>query len=358
MILESQSNCCEKQRLDYIDAAKGIGMLAVILGHMGIDKLNIFLFSFHMPLFFILSGLFFRIKDNRIYTSKRAKQLLVPYIFTCVCIIILAVLRVSISQVLYGGGLLESISRSVIKWSVAGLLGSGSRIDYFGINFDFFIGAIWFLLALFWAGLIVNFLLKYKYGSILIIILGGIGLVSARFIWLPFSIQPATVGAVFILIGYELRDKLLYLKNSRVVIVCFCFWLVYLILCYLTDTQLSIASAIFPWWIIDFIGATAATICIVWISDMICRITTITKNFLVWFGRNSLIVLCFHLMELNLFPWGGVKSFIHSLGVPSPLILIIIYIAKIIFVCIAVILVHNIKVLRYVFSLESPKKLN
>lgn len=49
------------KRIEYIDNARGIAMLLVILGHctQGVEyTLNHFICSFHMPLFFFLSGIF------------------------------------------------------------------------------------------------------------------------------------------------------------------------------------------------------------------------------------------------------------------------------------------------------------
>ena len=53
----------DKTRLEYLDAAKGLGILLVILGHIYAWNPNInrkilvtWIYSFHMPLFFILSG--------------------------------------------------------------------------------------------------------------------------------------------------------------------------------------------------------------------------------------------------------------------------------------------------------------
>ena len=45
----------EKNRLNWIDIAKGICMIAVFLGHLGVEKLG-FVYSFHLTVFFILSG--------------------------------------------------------------------------------------------------------------------------------------------------------------------------------------------------------------------------------------------------------------------------------------------------------------
>ncbi len=48
----------DKKRLDYMDIAKGFGIICVIVGHMGYRALDRVIFSFHMPLFFLISGYF------------------------------------------------------------------------------------------------------------------------------------------------------------------------------------------------------------------------------------------------------------------------------------------------------------
>ena len=48
-------------RIDFIDIAKGIGMFLVIVGHVETyDFINRMIYSFHMPLFFVLSGFFLK----------------------------------------------------------------------------------------------------------------------------------------------------------------------------------------------------------------------------------------------------------------------------------------------------------
>ncbi|MBE3584443.1 MAG: acyltransferase family protein [Limnochordaceae bacterium] len=43
----------------WIDIAKGVGILAVIVGHSGVDAISHYLYWFHMPLFFAISGYLF-----------------------------------------------------------------------------------------------------------------------------------------------------------------------------------------------------------------------------------------------------------------------------------------------------------
>ena len=72
------------QRLDYIDIAKSIGMLAIVWGHIRLgDWTTAFVYSWHIPLFFILSGMMFnkgKYVDIKSFLMRKVKTLLVPYV--------------------------------------------------------------------------------------------------------------------------------------------------------------------------------------------------------------------------------------------------------------------------------------
>ena len=69
-----------KNRIDWIDMAKGYGMLAVIIAHICVGPLHTWIYTFHMPLFFFLSGYVFSNKEAfNIFIKKKAKALIVPY---------------------------------------------------------------------------------------------------------------------------------------------------------------------------------------------------------------------------------------------------------------------------------------
>ena len=71
-------------RLDYIDISKGLGMLTIIWGHVvefGIT--NSFVYAFHIPLFFALSGCVFdrqRYSNYKQFLIRKIKTLLIPYL--------------------------------------------------------------------------------------------------------------------------------------------------------------------------------------------------------------------------------------------------------------------------------------
>ncbi|MCI7504849.1 MAG: acyltransferase family protein [Coriobacteriaceae bacterium] len=73
----------EKNRIGAIDAAKGIGIILVVFAHINYshDLLTV-IYSFHMPLFFIISGILFkkeRYPSFASFAKRRFVTLFVPY---------------------------------------------------------------------------------------------------------------------------------------------------------------------------------------------------------------------------------------------------------------------------------------
>lgn len=69
------------RRISWIDALKGLGMMLVILGHMTIpETARRFIFSFHMPLFFFVSGYLFKNNFSLKWSLRKLDTLFVPYV--------------------------------------------------------------------------------------------------------------------------------------------------------------------------------------------------------------------------------------------------------------------------------------
>ena len=94
----------DKTRINYIDIVKGVGILCIVLGHVmgeaparyGIDlkqtSFYMFLFSFHVPIFYIVSGILMRInkKNENVkeFILRKCKTYLWPYLtFSLIAII-------------------------------------------------------------------------------------------------------------------------------------------------------------------------------------------------------------------------------------------------------------------------------
>lgn len=79
-------------RIEWIDIAKGIGIILMVIGHTGIGaNVSRFIYSFHMPMFFVLSGILYnheKYKSFRALLKARLYSLCIPYlVFTVVAFV-------------------------------------------------------------------------------------------------------------------------------------------------------------------------------------------------------------------------------------------------------------------------------
>lgn len=104
------------KRLDYLDMAKGLGMILVLIGHLQgdsiftfspyIQPLCVYIFSFHMPMFFIISGLLLAIKQDEIkpfkeIAKRRFKGIMIPYFWFSFFYILVVVAALIKKEVAY-----------------------------------------------------------------------------------------------------------------------------------------------------------------------------------------------------------------------------------------------------------------
>ena len=129
----NEKNLHNNGRLPWLDMARGIAMLFIIIGHCdGLPQImRHAIFSFHVPLFFILSGYVYKKKEKSI--RKDLKQLMIPYVITVGIVIVFQV---------WGAGRADlELIKNTIKTA---LYGYGSAYGDIGM-----IGALWFLPTMF-----------------------------------------------------------------------------------------------------------------------------------------------------------------------------------------------------------------
>ncbi len=356
----SEIEVMNKHRVEYIDIVRGVSMLCIIAGHMGNTTIMRIVFTFHVPVFFIISGLFFKNDISKI--KSNSIKLIKPYVFTVLCVAILDGIKALIQSVMEFRYI--DISRGInsfVKNIVAGVYGSGSRTDFLDYHVTA-IGAIWFYLALIWSMLFSFFIIritnKVSEKRIRTIIWYAlsigfwlIGYYSAKAIWLPTSIQAGFSSVIFMIFGISMKE----LDNSKIVsslyikyINLFAALLWIIALCFsIFHDYMSIVRSAFPDPIINIIGAIAATWLLFRIGQKIEGKRHI--KLLKVFGEYSIVVLSFHLIELNIIPWDKLICF---QGGYNWLSRIIIFIVKVLWCIIGITLARKIKMLRWIFSIK------
>jgi len=231
--------------------------------------------------------------------------LLIPYVITSLAVIILAsckdiIQRKSVSEIL----------TTCTQWLWAAFYGSGN--SYTDPIYIKQIGAIWFLLAMFFAFLIVNWALKYKNAPIIVLLMAFSGYYSSQIFWLPFSIQAGMVASGFVYFGflahkYDIVEKVK--TTPFIFFICAFIWIGGL---ESGCGRLYLVRNYFGLGIWEVIVSVCATIVILQISYYIERNMDITRRSLSWLGQSSLYILCAHLIELNILPWGLVREFFKS----------------------------------------------
>ncbi len=315
------------------DIAKGIGVLCVVFAHLGWDKAFRTILPFNMPLFFLISGYF--LSTNKSFGSffkKRAKVLLSAYSFTSICMVFLRIL----ADIVKGDH--SAVICDMIRMVVRALYGSGTveNLTPWGIGQ---IGAIWFLPALLWASTItygVVVLIRNElaqFGTLLIVFL--ICCFSAKVFWMPLSLQAGGCASLFVYIGWFIKTKRSELDQENLDRMTKYSWMIALVgifaLVYesVMDISLNMVKASYPaaYTTIPFAVLTSWTV--VWISKYLAFLTP-ARRVLSFFGRYSLCVLCFHLMELDFFPWNMVYSFCSASGMRITLQYLLVFLLKVI----------------------------
>ena len=259
----------QTQRIDFIDLAKGVCMIAIVVGHCGIDTQG----GATIPLFFIISGMFFRTYNNdKTFIKKKINGILIPFCFFY---------------------LIAYIPFYLLKWFYPKLLITASS-GIFDIisNRQFFNGPIWFIITLFWCNIILYYLFKYISKTAIrlftIILIGIVGWTTGKHeIFIPAFIDVAMTSLPFFALGY-------YIKNSGILqlnrFICIIIGSLLLFLMNYIPYRISLHYNI-----IEGFNSYAASIviafAILYLSAGIKKLP-----FVNYFGKNSLVPLCVHHM--------------------------------------------------------------
>ena len=295
-----------KQRIEYIDLAKGICISLVVLLHVYGDlsgSIIKIMNLFRMPLYFVLSGLFFKTYEGLFpFLKKKTNKLLIPFLFSFLFVVIpFTVILCKMNG--------EEITALGLFWGEYGKLN-------LGIN-----GASWFLLCLFAvnAYFYIIFLLTKQniVGiSVLSCACGIAGYVLSRYgLYLPLWMDSALTAMPFFLMGYVLRkySNLLYGEKSLLDLFYGLLSLLMLLGVYWFDECQNTGGIAYGDNEFDisalclYLGGFSGTIFVLIVSKWLNHVWGFS-----YVGRYSIVVLLTHLLYLFV-----IRNVLYQLNVPQ-----------------------------------------
>lgn len=283
------------------DVLKGIAILAMIAGHCFIPlPLHHFIYIWHMPLFFLISGYFFHEKPGGVVIRGICRGLLAPYAVTAMFIWFCILL----ADIIIGGGKELFMNQGVGLLAINGLLDNPER--YGGI---YKCGPIWFLLALGWMRAIYNVLHCMKQNGLLLIVLFGVMSYGiSRYnhnIYLPFFMLQGLASLIFYHIGYLFKTNMCSLVNKKKEIILMALPAP---IVGMFQTGLDIWGLWFSNWIMNVYAAIGTSILLYVLVKKTVSVVHPGKiaaggiMVLAHFGRLSILLLALHSIEkcLNL----------------------------------------------------------
>lgn len=295
-----QNKISNKKRFDYVDLAKALGMLTIIWGHVAAGKSVTFVYTFHIPLFFFLSGMVFvkgKYPDFLSFVKRKTQTLIVPYIiYSFVTWVIWAVFSYAThaNVASYWMPLLETF------------IGQGSE-GYLVHNVP-----LWFVTCLFAMELLYYWISKLSdlWNVIVCVLLAVASWLLVNkceffdFTTLPWSLEVAMAALVFYSSGHLLVKNIGHQKMEETVYgkkwLSFVIMLGLFVLTYLggvMNGKVSMGHANLHNPIIFYPAAFIGVSAVIILSLLITGskfVKTKLWGALIWFGQNSFIAMSIH----------------------------------------------------------------
>lgn len=294
------------ERVVWLDALKGFGIIMIMLVHTGMmPSWSVLISAGYISLFFIASGFTFKQKENLGgEIKKKGKRLLTPYFFWGIIAVLITIF------LSYLQGKDPNMGGKVI-----GLLYSRHSLAY---HLDFVpdvsmlasasISPMWFLTGLFTAYVLLLLLLRIKNNHLHYVSVALFVIVSMLLIYLPvllpWSIDTAFVGALLIYWGMQKKNISV---DWSIFILCA---LIYVGLVYF-EKSINISVRLY--------GGHGALSVISYIligileTDLLITLLqkfewTIVVKFLSYIGKFSLVLMCIHAPIYTILSACGLQS--------------------------------------------------
>lgn len=272
-------------RIDWIDQVRGFSIFLVVYGH-NFPIFETYIYTFHVPLFFLISGLFHPIFINSDSISKRFRSIIIPYFYWS---FLLFLFWLFLGR-FYGES--SNFDLSVLNNFIGIFYAQGGRefMDW-GIP-------MWFLPTLFLTFLFFTLIQKINRINIqliVLIILIAIGfflpyVFSIHFIW---SFDVALVALIFYGLGFYFKKFLVDLNKKKTWIFILIFGIIHFAL-FSLNSKVDMYRSIYGNKFIFIINGISGTVFYL----MFFKSIPIFK-FLSYIGKSSIPILALHLRALT-----------------------------------------------------------
>lgn len=277
----------QQHRIDWLDICKGLGIILVVLGHAPLPSdIKAFIYSFHMPLFFFLSGFVFSTKKYYNFFDffkNRFSRLIIPYfLLSAILTIVYITYEKAINEYPF-----------TVTEVILGFIYSNSEHLKIAVP-------LWFLTCIFIVSLIFYFISKLKkdiWILFILFILSIIGFLSNNFIdsRLSWNVDTALTATVFFGIGYLTRKNshiFINKKNIQIVDLTIITFSLTFLFSYLNSriSRIDMLGNTYNNYFYFYIAALSGIATCILISILIKKSTVFS-----FLGKNTITILAFHL---------------------------------------------------------------
>ena len=274
------------KRLDWVDQARGLSIFLVVYGH-NFPLYEHYIYSFHVPLFFFISGMFHPKKVNTEVIKRRAKMILVPYFFWAT-MLYLFWLFIGRNYGISSGQNLSPIDNLI---GVFYSQGGQTYMDW-GIP-------IWFLTCIFLVFIFYSLVksINNKIASYSLLIVGVfLGLIWPKEtgIHLPWSLDVALVATGFYAVGHHIKNWLIDLTKRTLIVWVILMFIFHVITYYLNDSKVDMYRSIYGNETLFFISGITGSAAYI----LLLKLFPVLK-FLSYLGKHTIVLLATHTRALT-----------------------------------------------------------
>ena len=319
--MEQKTN---NKQIPWVTLAKFLGLYLMVLGHMNLvcPEWGAFIFTFHMPLFFVLSGMLHKDTDNKKQLFKNLfRKLIVPFL-------LIAMIWCLIYMVLWIKNGIVNPSHW-LSYILGTIISPGKPLCQLHSLKE----PLWFLLALTWIKVMASYLRKPWIMIVVSVVCPIVILVFSHFrIVLPLAIDSALFAFPFYTAGLFIKKYLLKDFSVIINIVVALLFLVFTFFIYRNNGIVDTNHCLYGNNIVlYYLGGFVGTIFLIHLSKVIASFVPIGMVFstivsgamlVIGFSNNLSSIIRSFLPFLGGSNVGGMVIGLLTLAVIFPMILI------------------------------------